>query len=1241
MSRARRTGPVALSFALSLVLVAASLAAAAANRPIGGSPSAIEPPVGTAVVAWPVSTLLVSEVQTGGASASDEFVELANAGSLAVDLVGLEVVYVTSTGSTVTRKATWPTSQILDPGRHLLIANAAGIHAGIADATYSGGFAATGGAIVLRPVGGTPIDAVGWGDASNAFVEGAPAPAPAAGSSIERLPGEASGNGSDTNDNASDFRVTTPTPQNLASAPAPDPGASPSPSSGPSTAPSPTVSPAPSSTPAPTPTATPIATPTATPMPTATPVPTLTATPTPTKTPTATPVPTQTATPTPTPVPTPTPTPTPAPTTTPTPTPTPVPTATPAPIVAILDARGMSDGTVVRVAGTLTTDLGAIDSGRIGFLQDATDGIAIRLDAALPVAIPAGSTIDVAGTLGSYFSLRVINIAGAAAQVTGTSDLPAPVGATTGGATEPLEGIRLSVEGLVTETPAALSDGLGVTIDDGSGPLRLVVGAAALVGQPVASGDHVVAIGPLGQRDSSGTGLSGYRLHATLAGEFVASTPPGPSASPSPTPDATPTPSPTSSGLPAPSSTPGPTATPSPTTSSTPAPTATATPTPSSVALVAAARSAPIGSIATVGGVVTAEAGRLGTPPLIAIQDSSAGIVVRLPDTGPRPAPGTWIELGGTLADPYGQLELRSITGLRSVGPAAMPTPIAVDGATLDEDVEARVISVEGIAQGRPVKSTSGDLTFMVATAHGEIRIAADASAGLSTSSVATGDHLRLTGVAGQRASRKGAADGYRVWLRGPSDVVRLGGPAASNGPSPSPSGGSSGAAGAIHTIASAILAGKGTFTIEGSVTTPATLLDATHRRVIVQDATAAIEVLVATGATPPAVGKRIRVTGDVGRAYGAPRIKAATVRVIGSAAVPPLELRVAPGAAHEWRLVQVRGDVVEVHRSGDRWTAELLVGGSRIPIVGLAGAAIPSAALSAGHSAVVVGIVRRPYPSASDRRFAIVPRSPGDLTVGAAADDPGSGSAAAGTGSGGSSATASGGPADTPSDVDLADLASHVGETVRVGGLVEAVQDDGFRLDDGTAVAVVRLGANALDLAGSILVGDALSATGQVELDPALGTAVVAVDDPAGIALVGDLGATGSGDPSGSPDPLESATVEPVPGATVSAGLGDPSIPEVGAAGLVLIALASLAVTILRRERMRRRMAGRIAGRLAAIVSHGSIAPLAVATVGGPSGPLVGASQAAGSPGPVAVAAAVPDRAVARSGDGHPDQRP
>ena len=109
---------VAVFAALSVMLSVAGAAFATRAEPI---------PAALGSVTWPVSTLLVSEVQTGGASASDEFAEITNVGASAVDLAGLELAYATSSGSTVTRKASWSTSLLLEPGRHLFIANALGI----------------------------------------------------------------------------------------------------------------------------------------------------------------------------------------------------------------------------------------------------------------------------------------------------------------------------------------------------------------------------------------------------------------------------------------------------------------------------------------------------------------------------------------------------------------------------------------------------------------------------------------------------------------------------------------------------------------------------------------------------------------------------------------------------------------------------------------------------------------------------------------------------------------------------------------------------------------------------------------------------------------------------------------------------------------------------------------------------------------------------------------------------------
>ena len=238
------------------VLLAIALVAIGPGASDGASGPAAQP---LAAVDWPPSSgLVVGEVMTGGASASDEFVELYNAGATSVDLAGQELVYVTSTGGTVTRKATWATTTMLDPGRHILLANSSGLFAAIADATYSGGLAATGGTILVRPVGGAVIDAIGWGDASNAFVEGTVAPAPAAGSSLERRPGGTAGNRTDSNQNLADWLLNVaPVPQNLASPAVPG-----------GSLPTPTPTPVPTPTPAPTPTADAGADPDSTPSPT-------------------------------------------------------------------------------------------------------------------------------------------------------------------------------------------------------------------------------------------------------------------------------------------------------------------------------------------------------------------------------------------------------------------------------------------------------------------------------------------------------------------------------------------------------------------------------------------------------------------------------------------------------------------------------------------------------------------------------------------------------------------------------------------------------------------------------------------------------------------------------------------------------------------------------------------------------------------------------------------------------------
>ena len=98
---------------------------------------------------------------------------------------------------------------------------------------------------------------------------------------------------------------------------------------------------------------------------------------------------------------------------------------------------------------------------------------------------------------------------------------------------------------------------------------------------------------------------------------------------------------------------------------------------------------------------------------------------------------------------------------------------------------------------------------------------------------------------------------------------------------------------------------------------------------------------------------------------------------------------------------------------------------------------------------------------------------------------------------------------------------------------------------------------------------GSALNAIGRVELDPS-GERVVAVDDGAGIVLVGDpVPDLGSMPPDPGIGGAVASASAPVGGpAPTTAAIADPLGAGVGFAGMVALALASVAVTLVRRQR-------------------------------------------------------------------------
>jgi predicted extracellular nuclease len=168
------------------------------------------------------SSLVISQFQVAGATSSDEFVELHNVSSAPVDLNGYRIVYRSSAGTSDVSLVSWSTSTIVPAGGYYLATVVSGYTGSAgADSTWNGGtngsLSGSSGGLALRQGAlntGTIIDSVGYGAATNAFVETATTSAPAAGSSQVR-----SNNGcTDTDTNSADFSALSPSmPRNSAS----------------------------------------------------------------------------------------------------------------------------------------------------------------------------------------------------------------------------------------------------------------------------------------------------------------------------------------------------------------------------------------------------------------------------------------------------------------------------------------------------------------------------------------------------------------------------------------------------------------------------------------------------------------------------------------------------------------------------------------------------------------------------------------------------------------------------------------------------------------------------------------------------------------------------------------------------------------------------------------------------------------------------------------------------------------
>lgn len=170
------------------------------------------------------TTVVISQFQIAGTNAADEFIELHNVSGSSVDLNGFTLVYRSAAGTSDVTLFSWSTITTVPAGGYFLVGATPGYDGSpTADSTYADGtngkLSGTSGGLAIRNGAantGTIVDSVGYGSATNIFVETANAAVPTANNSGTRKTGGCL----DGDNNSTDFEALAPSvPRNSSTTP--------------------------------------------------------------------------------------------------------------------------------------------------------------------------------------------------------------------------------------------------------------------------------------------------------------------------------------------------------------------------------------------------------------------------------------------------------------------------------------------------------------------------------------------------------------------------------------------------------------------------------------------------------------------------------------------------------------------------------------------------------------------------------------------------------------------------------------------------------------------------------------------------------------------------------------------------------------------------------------------------------------------------------------------------------------